>query len=290
VGQVLVPVLGELGHEPIPLVRAKSGREVPVGWRAYDPLEVARVQAALEGVDAVVNLAGENIIGRRWNDAVRADLRSSRADTTRVLVRAMAALSKPPQVLVSASAVGIYGARGPAEPCLEDDAGHDPSFLARLCRDWEAAASGAEQDGTRVVALRIGMILGRGGGLKKMELPFRLGLGGRVGSGKQIVSWIHIEDLCRLIVFSLNHEPLSGPVNATAPAPVTNAELTRALAAQLHRPAFLPVPAFAVKLLLGPAADVLLTGQRVLPSAAQEAGFVFRHETIAAAFEDLYRD
>ena len=288
VGQTLIPMLRKLGHEPIGLIRTKPGREIPDGSRGYDPLDVSSVTAALQGIDGVVNLAGENIIGRRWNDQVKADLRSSRIDTTRTLVAAMAELSKPPQVLVSASAIGIYGPREGGEPCLESNPGIDESFLATLCRDWEAAARRAEEDGVRVVRLRIGMVLGEEGGLKKMELPFKLGLGGRVGSGEQVVSWIHVEDLCALIVFCLNHDDVHGAVNATAPQPVTNKELTKAFAAQLGRPAFLPVPAFALKALFGEAAVVLLTGQTVLPTAALEAGFSFTHSTVASALAAIY--
>ena len=291
VGRALLPLLADRGHDGVALVRARPGRTAPAHGRAYVPFDSESVKAALEGVDAVVNLAGENLLSRRWNESVQADLRASRIETTRVLVEAMGALASPPAVLVSASAIGIYGPRGADEPCPEDDPGDDGSFLATLCRDWEAqAAKAAEagQDGTRVVLLRMGMVLGKEGGLKKMETPFQLGLGGRVGSGGQVVSWIHVEDLCRLIVFCLDNDSLGGPVNATAPHPVNNAELTKAFAAQLRRPAFLPVPAFAVKLMFGGAAAVLLTGQHVLPTAAEAAGFTFRHETIEAALADIY--
>jgi len=288
VGRALLPHLADRGHEGVALLRARPGRAVPAHGRTYDPFDPGSVKTALEGVDAVVNLAGENILGRRWSESAKADLRASRIETTRVLVEAMGELASPPAVLVSASAIGIYGPREADEPCPEDDPGGDDSFLATLCRDWEDQACKAGQDGTRVVRLRIGMVLGKEGGLKKMETPFKLGLGGRVGSGKQVVSWIHVEDLCRLIVFCLDNEGLDGPVNATAPSPVSNAELTRAFAAQLKRPAFLPVPAFAVKLMFGGAAAVLLTGQRVLPTAAESAGFTFRHETIGAALVDVY--
>lgn len=288
VGRTLQPMLEERGHEVVPLVRDKPGRAVSPPGRAYDPLDPESARAALEGIDGVVNLAGENILGRRWNDEVREDLRASRIDTTRVLVEAMGALEQPPQVLVSASAIGIYGPREADESCPEDDPGEDPSFLATLCRDWEAEAVRAEEAGTRVVLLRIGFVLGEGGGLEQMETVFKLGLGGRVASGAQVVSWIHVEDLCRLIVFALEDADLSGAVNATAPHPVTNADLTKALADQLNRPAFLPVPGFALKARFGGAAVVLLTGQTVLPEAALGAGFEFRHETIEDALADLY--
>ena len=288
VGRALLAHLADRGHDGVALVRARPDRAMPPHARAYDPFDPESVKAALEGADGVVNLAGENILGRRWSESVEADLRASRIETTRVLVEAMGELARPPAVLVSASAIGIYGPRGADVPCPEEDPGDDDSFLATLCRDWEAQAHKAAQDGTRVALLRIGMVLGKEGGLKKMETPFKLGLGGRVGSGKQVVSWIHVEDLCRLIVFCLDNDSLGGPVNATAPNPLTNAELTKAFAAQLKRPAFLPVPAFAVKLMFGGASAVLLTGQRVLPTAAESAGFTFRHETIEAAFADLY--
>jgi uncharacterized protein (TIGR01777 family) len=289
VSQTLIPLLRERGHEAIALVRSKPGREIPEGARAYDPLARESVAQALHGIEGVVNLAGENLLGRRWNDDVKADLRRSRIDTTRTLVEAMGALDAPPRVLVSASAIGIYGPREASEPCLESNPGVEDSFLGVLCRDWEAAAMPAEALGTRVVRLRIGMVLGKGGGgLEQMETPFRLGLGGRVGSGKQIVSWIHLHDLCRLIIFCLETDAVHGAVNATAPQPVSNAAFTKAFAAQLHRPAFLPVPAFAIKLLFGPAAVVVLTGQRVLPTAAQTAGFTFEHPTVESAFAEIY--
>ena len=288
VGQKLIPMLTQLGHEPVAFVREKPGREIPDGARGYDPLDPASVKQALEGCEAVINLAGENIMGRRWNDQVKEDMRRSRIDTTRVLVHAMGELEKPPQVLVSASAIGIYGPREAGEPCLESNPGIDESYLATLCRDWEAEAKRAEQDGTRVVLLRIGMVLGDDGGLKKMELPFKLGLGGKVGSGKQVVSWIHVHDLCEMIIFCMNHDDVQGAVNATSPKPVTNLELTKAFAKQLGRPAFLPVPAFAVKAMFGEAAVVLLTGQTVIPTVALDAGFAFDYETIESAFAAIY--
>lgn len=296
-GRVLLPHLLAAGHEPVALLRASPGREpaafeaaIPgAAARLYDPLEERSVCAALAGCDAVVNLAGENVLGSRWSTAFLERIRRSRIATTRTLVTAMASLPQAPAVLLSASAIGIYGPREAEEACTEatTNLGHD--FLAVLCRDWEAAAHAAESAGTRVVCLRIGVVLGRGGGaLAKMERPFRWGVGGRIGSGHQVMSWIHVGDLARLIVFCLADGGVRGPVNATAPAPVTNRELTRAFAAALGRPAFLPVPALALKALFGRGAAVLTTGQRVLPAVLQERGFAFEHETLAAALADLY--
>ncbi|MDJ0521207.1 MAG: TIGR01777 family oxidoreductase [Planctomycetota bacterium] len=290
-GGHLVPALVAAGHEPLRLVRARPGRAAGDRSCLYDPEDVASVRRALEGCDAVINLAGANVLGGRWTTEFLETVRHSRLHTTRVLVDAMLAGDVPPRVLLSASAIGIYGPREPDEVCTEATAemGHD--FLAVLCRDWEAEAQRAANHGTRVVALRIGVVLGRGGGaLEKMEGPFRWGLGGRIGGGRQIMSWIHVDDLVRLMLFCLEREELSGPVNATAPQPVSNRELTAAFAAALRRPAFLPVPTFALKAMFGRGASVLTTGQRVLPAVAQEHGFAFEHETIRAAFEDLYGD
>ena len=294
-GRRLLPHLVEAGHEPVALLRDRLGRSPDAAVvdgcavRGYDPHDAASVRKALEGCAAVINLAGENILGERWRTPFLEGVRRSRIDTTRVLVDACAALDAPPRVLLSASAVGIYGARDPEATCTEATADLGSDFLAVLCRDWEAAAQRAARLGTRVVLLRTGVVLGRGGGaLAKMEAPFRLGLGGRIGSGKHVMSWIHVRDMLRLIVFCLEHEGIRGPVNATAPQPVDNRDFTQALARALHRPAFLPVPAFALKAMFGRGASVLTTGQRVLPEVLVRAGFTFTFETIEGAFADLY--
>ncbi len=296
VGQHLCPALIEAGHEVIALVRAKPGRDLGATGarlggaeaRAYDGFNLASTRAAIEGADGVVNLAGENILGGRWTEAFLAACRRSRVETTAVLIEAMAGLDVSPRVLVSASAIGWYGAREATEAVTEaSDVGDDP--LAEICTAWEAAALPAADAGTRVVRLRLGMVIGKGGGaLAKMETPFKFGVGGRLGGGHQMMSWIHIDDVVGLILYALANETLSGPVNATAPTPVSNREFTKAFAKRLRRPAFLPVPGFALRLMLGAGAQVLLTGQRVLPAAAQAAGYAFQHPALEGALADLY--
>jgi len=257
--------------------------------RVYDPYDLPSVRAALDGCGAVINLAGENVLGERWRTPFLENVRRSRIETTRVLVDACVAMEAPPRVLLSASAVGIYGARQPEDTCTEATTNLGSDFLAVLCRDWEAAAKHAERADMRVVLLRTGVVLGRGGGaLGKMEGPFRWGLGGRIGRGHHVMSWIHVRDMERLVLFCLERDDVRGPVNATAPHPVSNREFTRALAHALARPALVPVPAFALKAMFGRGASVLTTGQRVLPEVLLRAGFEFEHETLEAALADLY--
>ncbi len=236
------------------------------------------------GCDAVVHLAGEPV-AQRWTTAARRRIIDSRVNGTRAVVAAMTHLEHKPAVLVSASAVGYYGSRG-AE-ILTESSPPSSDFLSEVAVAWEGEARAAEKLGVRVVTLRIGVVLGpAGGALARMLLPFRLGLGGRLGNGQQWMSWIHLEDLLALIQFALRTPRLSGAVNAVAPHPATNAEFTRALAHALHRPAIFPVPPFALKLLFGEMAEILLGGQRVLPEAAQREGFQFRYFDLAAALED----
>ncbi len=288
-GRHLLPALRAAGHDPVALVRAAPGREPQPDAPLYDPLDAASVAEAIRGCQGVINLAGENVLGGRWTTTFLEGIRRSRIATTTALVDAMASLPEAPSVLLSASAVGIYGPREPDEEISERSTvlGHD--VLAVLCRDWEAAATPAEAAGTRVALLRMGVVLGRGGGaLAKMEGPFRWGVGGRIGSGQQVMSWIHVDDVVRLILFCLERDDLRGPVNVTAPNPVSNAVLTKAFAAALKRPAFLPVPSFALKLMFGRGASVLTTGQRVVPKAALEHGFTFEHTSIDEAFAAIY--
>ncbi|MEK7406872.1 MAG: TIGR01777 family oxidoreductase [Acidobacteriota bacterium] len=233
---------------------------------------------SLADAEAIVNLAGEPV-AQRWTRAAKQRIRASRVEGTRRLV---AALPRCPAVLVSASAVGIYGSRG-AE-VLTESSPPGEGFLAEVCGEWERAAAAAEPLGLRVVSLRIGVVLGRGGGALARMLPaFRMGAGGRLGSGRQWMSWIHLDDLVELIRFAILEPALSGPVNATAPNPVTNREFTRELAAALHRPAIFPVPALALKALFGEMASILLDSQRALPQAALAAGFLFQYPELAPA-------
>jgi len=239
---------------------------------------------AVNGTDAVVHLAGEPIFGGRLTATRRRRIRASRVDTTRTLVRAIGALREAdrPEVLVCASAVGIYGDRG--EQSLEEEAPPGQGFLAELCSAWEEEAQGAEAHGVRAVALRIGVVLAReGGALPLMARAFRLGLGGRLGSGRQWFPWIHADDLVELIRAATRDPGYRGPVNAAAPHPVRNRELAQRLASQLRRPALLPVPALALRAALGELAGELLGSRRVVPRAALDRGFAFRHESLESA-------
>jgi uncharacterized protein (TIGR01777 family) len=240
---------------------------------------------ALAGANALINLAGEPV-AQRWTASARDKILCSRVEGTRALVAAMRA--QPPQVLISASAVGYYGSRG--DEILIESASPAQDFLGRVAVAWEEAAQAAEPLGVRVARIRIGMVLGKSGGaLSKMLLPFRLGVGGRLGSGKQWMSWIHIDDLMELITFLMKESTVRGVFNATSPFPVPNREFTHALAEAVHRPAIIPVPAFALKLALGEMASVLLASQRAIPDAAQRAGFVFEHPDIFAALAQITR-
>ncbi|MEW5913386.1 MAG: TIGR01777 family oxidoreductase [Thermodesulfobacteriota bacterium] len=286
IGRTLCRRLMEGGHQVSVLSRSpEAAARLPQGARAIigDPSRSGDWQAQAAAHQGFVNLAGASIFGR-WNPDYKALLRSSRILTTRHLVEAVAK-APGPKVLVSASAVGYYGFHQDEE--LDESSPPGGDFLAQLCVDWEAEALLAARRGARVVITRFGIVLGQGGGALSQMLPlFRFGLGGILGSGRQWFSWIHQADLAAAIVFCLERE-LAGAVNCTAPAPVTNRQLTKALAKAVHRPAFLPAPALAVKLLLGELGTVLLEGQRVLPRRIMQAGFQFRFPTIQAALEDL---
>ena len=252
--------------------------------RAWQPLEGPPPGEAFEGVDAVVHLAGEKVAGV-WTSAKRRAIEDSRVVGTRHLVEGIRAAGGT-GMLVSASAIGYYGERG--ETVLGEQDGPSGDFLSRVCQRWEREARGAEAAGWTVTCLRIGIVLERGGGaLGAMEVPFRLGLGGRLGSGRQWWSWIHREDLVELIVFALDGG-LSGEVNATAPEPVRQAAFARELGRVLHRPARLPVPAPVLRLLAGGFSWELLSSKRVLPRRALEAGFRFRHGELSAALQAIY--
>jgi uncharacterized protein len=287
VGTALVARLARAGHRVLRLARAGhrgSGHD-PVSSASvtWDP-EAGRLDpAALEGLGAVVHLAGESIAAGRWTAGRRRRIRSSRVLGTRLLSDTLAALDRPPATLVCASAVGFYGARG-AEWLTEDSPAGD-GFLPDVCREWEAASEGAARAGIRLVQLRIGPVVSRTGGLLGRLAPlFRLGLGGRVGGGRQYLSWIALEDLVEVALRALRDGALRGPVNAVSPSPVTNAEFTRALGRVLRRPTPLPVPAAALRLVLGEMADaLLLTGARVRPARLEAAGFAWRHPELEPA-------
>ena len=242
------------------------------------------VRTAVADSDAVVHLAGENLIARRWTARQKARLRSSRVDTTRQLAEAVAAT--PPKVFVTASAIGYYGTSADRRFVVGDGPGDD--FLARLCGDWEAARQPALDAGVRTATVRIGVVQGLGGGaLAKMLLPFRFGVGGPVGNGRQWISWIHLSDLLAMFEWILADESTQGVYNGTAPNPVTNRELSKALGRVLHRPAILPAPGFALRIALGEVAGLLLQGQHVTPSRALAEGFSFRFPEIEPALRDL---
>jgi uncharacterized protein (TIGR01777 family) len=253
----------------------------------WDPLKGPPPQAAIEGVDAVIHLAGDPVASGRWTKAKKARIRESREIGTRNLVDGLDALARKPAVLVSASAVGIYGDRGDEELTETSRPGSD--FLAEVCLAWELAAMAAVQVGIRVVPIRIGIVLGEGGGaLGKMLTPFKLGLGSPLGSGRQYMPWIHIDDLVEMLLFAVRENSVYGPLNGVAPSPVTNREFTKTLGRVLKRPTFMPaVPGFALKTMLGEFAQVLLASQRVVPQAALARGFAFRFRELEPALSDV---
>jgi uncharacterized protein (TIGR01777 family) len=238
-------------------------------------------------LDAIVHLAGETI-AQRWTSDARKRIYDSRVEGTRQLVTALANLAHKPEVLVSASAIGYYGDR--ADEMLTEDSASGSGFLAEVCRDWEREALRAREFGVRVVTLRFAMVLGRDGGtLARMLTPFRLGVGGKLGSGRQWMSWIHMNDLIRLLIFAAEHPEVSGALNAASPNPVTNAEFTRALARAVHRPAILPAPKIVLTAALGEMATLLFDSLRVLPKATEQAGFKFEEPELAGALAGLVR-
>jgi uncharacterized protein (TIGR01777 family) len=283
-GRALTGRLLHDGHTVAVLTRSPRHPH-DVAWNPTDPTtQWAEIAAA---ADAVINLAGESIAGRRWTSARKAALLASRLAATRALASAIRGSTPRPAVFLSGSAIGIYGPRG-SEPITEETPpGND--FLASLCVAWEREAA-AVASLTRVVLLRTGVVLARqGGALPQMALPFTLFAGGRVGSGRQCVPWIHIDDWVEMARWALLTAAIDGPLNATAPQPVSNATFAHALGRAMHRPSLLPAPAFALRLALGEMADVVLTGQCVLPAKAQRLGFMFRYPDLDAALANLYR-
>ncbi|MDA0204955.1 MAG: TIGR01777 family oxidoreductase [Acidobacteria bacterium] len=240
---------------------------------------------AFDGVDAVVHLAGESVVGR-WTTAKREKIRASRVDSTQLLVAALAKLEKPPATLISASAIGYYGEKGEAE--VTEESGPDNDFLGQVAVAWEAAALRVELRGVRVVCLRLGIILGQGGGaLEAMLLPFKLGVGGPLGSGQQWWSWVALDDVIGLIDFALRTPAAEGPLNVTAPQPERQKDFAKALGKALHRPAFMPAPAFALKLALGGFSTELLSSKKVLPKKAERLGYRFRFSDLADCLEHV---
>ncbi|MEY4025520.1 MAG: hypothetical protein RL438_1033 [Actinomycetota bacterium] len=283
IGTQLVAKLSGSGHEVIRLVR-RSPKSGEIQW---NPKSGTLDAAALEGADAVIHLSGAGIGDKRWTAGYRKEILDSRTTTTALLATTMASLSRKPSVFLSGSAIGIYGARNDEQ--LTEVSTHGTGFLADVCEQWEAAAKPAVDAGIRTVYLRTGIVLTpKGGALKKLLPLFKLGVGGKFGNGKQWQSWISIDDEIGAIEHLLTAN-VSGAVNLTAPNPVTNAEFTKVLASVLKRPAIVPVPTFAPKILLGgELADALLfTGQRVIPAALNASGYTFKHNTLESAFRSL---
>ncbi len=284
IGASVINALRTRGDDVTPLVRRPPGP----GEARWDPAAGSIDSGALEGADAVVHLAGAGIGDKRWSATRRQEIVSSRVRSTSLLARSLAELNRPPSVLVSASAVGFYGDRGDEE--LTEASGPGRGFLAELCQAWEDATGRATQAGIRVVRLRSGVVLSAHGGALARQLPlFRLGVGGRLGSGRQWLSWISLPDEVGAVLHALDEPSLEGPVNATAPTPVTNRDFTRALSRALHRPAVLAVPGLALRVALGSdlASEMVLAGQRVLPAKLTASGYVFDHENIDTALASL---
>ncbi|HYX81793.1 MAG TPA: TIGR01777 family oxidoreductase [Gemmatimonadales bacterium] len=284
IGTPLTTALRQRGDDVVPLVR----RPVSAGERAlaWDPERGTIDRSGLEGMDAVIHLAGENVFGR-WSAAKKRRIRDSRVNGTRLVSDTIGALRRPPATLLAASAIGYYGDRG-AEPVTEESAPGD-DFLAQVSRDWEAATAPAARAGIRVVNMRTGVVLTPdGGALAKMLPPFRLGLGGHVGSGDQYVSWIALDDLIKAMLYLLDNPHMAGPVNLTAPNPVTNRELAKTLGKVLGRPAVVPVPSFALRMAFGAeGAEMLQSGQRVLPARLLATKFEFLFQQIEPALRHL---
>ena len=283
VGSALDLKLKAEGAEVTPLVRsaAKSGE---IEWH---PNRGTIDGPALEGFDAVINLAGEGIANGRWTEAKKRRIIDSRVNGTRLLSETIANLSRKPKAFINASAVGFYGSRG--DELVDEDSGPGEGFLAGVCRQWELATAPAEQAGIRVVKLRFGVILAKDGGIMGSILgPFKFGLGGKIGSGEQVMSWVAINDVVAAISFILQNESLRGPINVVAPHPVTNEEFTKTLGRVLSRPTFMTMPAFAARLAFGEMADeMMLSSTRVAPKVLEGAGYKFRYPQLGAALEHL---
>ena len=289
VGKVVVRQLLEAGDEVVVLTRNIPKAALTLGsqckyfqWVDTNELPDAK---AFEGVDGVINLMGEGIADKRWSDEQKKKIYNSRINGTQRLVEVISKLDKKPSVFVSTSAVGIYGSRG-AEDITEESTTAD-DFLGHLCKEWEKEASKVKTHVQRLVFIRVGVVLGRkGGALAKMLPPFKMGVGGPLGSGNQYMSWIHIEDLAAMYIEALKNNSMNGPYNGTAPYPATNKEFSTALGKVLKRPAFTPAPAFAIKLAFGEMSVVLLEGQKVLPKKFKDLNFRYRYPTLEMALKE----
>jgi uncharacterized protein len=294
IGSRLVRKLLERGDKPVVLTRrfghARQALGPNVDLVEGDPMQAGPWMEKLDDCDGAIHLAGENVFARRWSAAFKQLLVDSRVKSTTNVADAIKRKPKradgSPKALVSASAIGIYGPRGDEEITEGTSPAHD--FLASLCVEWEKAARSAEPAGVRCVQVRVGVVLDKeGGALAKLLTPFKMGVGGPVGTGRQYMAWIHHEDMVGLFLFALDNAACGGPMNGTAPQPLTNAEFSKALGKALHRPSFVWTPGFALKLLLGGAADVVLTGQRVVPKKALSLGYQFRYPQLDAALSQI---
>lgn len=285
VGSALVPAFTNAGHTVIRLVRSQANpKENEIKW---DPQAGSIESNKLEGLDAVIHLAGENIASGRWTSEKKARIRNSRVNGTGLLAETLASLKQKPKVLASASAIGFYGSRG--TEVMNEKSSSGSGFLAETCIEWEAAAEPALKAGIRVAYLRFGVVLStKGGALAKMLLPFKLGVGGKIGSGWQYMSWVSIDDAVGAILHVLKNKKLDGPINIVSQQPVTNFEFTKSLGKVLSRPTVFPMPAFAARFAFGEMADeLLLSSTCVIPSRLKKSGYDFKHKNIREALESI---
>lgn len=283
IGGALSQELKSSGHSVLITTRLQTYSKEKLTWN----LPALISSDTMSNIDAVVNLAGESIASGRWTKTRKERIMSSRTNITRALVQSMQNANPKPKVLISASAIGFYGPCG--DEFVTEDAPPGTNFLADVCKAWEAEALKAEEMGVRVVLVRIGGVLeSDGGALPKMIMPFKFFLGGPIGSGKQWFSWIHRDDITGIIKYALENKSISGPINLTAPDPVTNKEFSSAIGRAISRPSWLPVPGFIVKITLGELGDILLTGQRVLPEKALKAGYKFKHPDVDEALRAIF--
>ena len=293
-GTALVETLVGQGHSIARLVRPGTAPKDVAGVQAqavaWDPVAGRFDAAGAEGAEALIHLAGASIAGGRWNASRKELLRTSRIDATRHLIAALAKLQRPPRVIVAASAIGYYGNRG--DETLTEASAPGTDFLAGLCREWESETARGAEFGARVVNLRFGIILAaHGGALPRMALPFKFGAGGRLGNGRQWMSWLTLRETVNIIQFVLATSGLTGPVNAVTPNPARNSEFTTVLAKTLHRPSLFPAPAFALRLALGEMADaLLLVSQKVMPSKLADSGYRFLQPSLASALTEVFRN
>ncbi|MFO0810643.1 MAG: TIGR01777 family oxidoreductase [Gemmataceae bacterium] len=291
IGSRLIRALRKRGDEVMALSRQadaweRVGQDVTV--IQGDPTQPGDWQDALAACDGVVNLAGAGVFDKRWNAAYKQTMRDSRVNGTANVVAALAKPGAACKVLVNGSAIGYYGPHGDEE--LTEDSPNGNDFMAKLCAEWEATARNAEASGVRVAMIRTGVVLDRrGGALKQLLLPFQIGAGGPVGSGRQYLSWIHHADIVGIMLLALDHAEARGPINGTAPQPVTNKAFGKALGAALGRPAFMPTPGFGLRLVLGEVAQMVTTGQRVIPAKAKALGYQFQYPEIGAAFRSILK-